>query len=108
MSTELDEAKSSGNVFADLGLSDSDELLAKAKLASQISNILQHRHLTQARTAELLGVSQPRVSDLLRGRLDRFSLVALMQFLVALDRDIEIVIRKKPRSRKAHLRVACS
>lgn len=108
MSKELEEAISSGNVFADLELPDSDELLAKAKLASQIGSIIQHRHLTQAEAAEILEITQPRVSDLLRGRLDKFSLAMLMQFLVALDRDVEIVIRKKPRTRKAHLRVAYS
>jgi predicted XRE-type DNA-binding protein len=106
MSTDPEYSISDGNVFEDLGLPDSDELLAKGKLASQIVSILQHRHITQADAAALLGVSQPRVSDLMRRRLDRFSLVCLMEFLVALDRDVEIVVRRKPRSReRARLRV---
>ena len=107
MSGELEQSTSTGNVFEDLDLPDSGELMTKAKLAAQVSSIIQHRHLTQAAAAEVLGISQPRVSDLLRGRLDRFSLVSLLQFLLALDRDVEIVVRKKPRSRKqAHLSVA--
>ena len=107
MSRELEQSTGTGNVFEDLGLPDSGELMTKAKLAAQISSIIQHRHLTQAAAAEVLGISQPRVSDLIRGRLDRFSLASLLQFLLALDRDVEIVVRKKPRSRRqAHLSVA--
>ena len=87
-------------MFEDLGLPNSDELMAKAKLASQVSSIIQHRHLTQAAAADLLGITQPRVSDLVRGRLDKFSLEKLLDFLLALDRDVEIVVRKKPRSRQ--------
>lgn len=107
MSKELEQSISRGNVFEDLGLPNSDELMAKAELAAQISSIIQHRHLTQAAAAEVLEISQPRVSDLLRGRLDKFSLVMLLQFLVKLDRDVKIVVQKKPRSRKhARLSVA--
>lgn|SRR5688572_13014374 len=100
MSKELEQSIGSGNVFEDLGLPNSDELMAKAKLASQVSSIIQHRHLTQAAAADLLGITQPRVSDLVRGRLDKFSLEKLLDFLLALDRDVEIVVRKKPRSRQ--------
>ncbi len=106
MSTDPEYSVSRGNVFEDLELSDSDELLAKGKLAAQVVSIIQHRHITQADAAALLGVSQPRISDLMRGRLDRFSLVCLLEFLIALDRDVEIVVRRKPRSRdRARLRV---
>jgi predicted XRE-type DNA-binding protein len=59
------------------------------------------RHLTQAAAAELLGISQPKVSALVNYKLDGFSVERLMTFLTALDRDIEIVVRKKPRSRRA-------
>jgi predicted XRE-type DNA-binding protein len=107
MTEELAESMSTGNVFADLGLPNADELLAKAKLASQISSIVAHRHLTQTDAARVLGITQPRVSDLMRGRLEKFSLVTLMHFLTSLGRDVEIVVRKKPRSRKvATLKVA--
>ena len=101
--------ESSGNVFEDLGLPQSDELLAKAELVSKISSIIRGRHLTQAEAAEVLGATQPIVSDLLRGRLDGFSMERLMRFLNALDRDVEIVVKRRPRSREtAQTRVAVS
>jgi predicted XRE-type DNA-binding protein len=92
--------KGSGNVFADLGLPDSEELLAKARLASAISDIVTGRHLTQTEAAVLLGTSQPKVSNLMNGRLDGFSLERLARFLNTLDRDVEIVVKRRPRSRK--------
>lgn len=99
----------SGNVFADLGLEDADDLLVKADLAGRISDVLEERALTQAQAAEILGVTQPRVSDLLRGRLDLFSIEALIRFLNALDRDVELVVRPKPEHEpRARLRVAAS
>jgi len=91
---------SSGNVFADLGLPDSDELLAKAALVHQILSIASHRHLTQSQTAAILGTTQPKVSDLFAGKLAGFSMERLMRFLNALDRDVRIVVSPKPRSRK--------
>jgi predicted XRE-type DNA-binding protein len=96
---ELEYTSSSGNVFADLGLPESDELLAKAALASQIASIVGHRHLTQVETARVLGTGQPRVSELLAGKLDGFSIERLIRYLNALDRDVQIVVTPKPRSR---------
>ncbi|MBF0454192.1 MAG: XRE family transcriptional regulator [Magnetococcales bacterium] len=93
--------QSSGNVFADLNVSDPEEALAKAMLASRISDIITHRHLTQAQAAEILGIKQPHVSDLVRGRLKHFTMDRLFRFLNALDRDVQIVIKKKPRSKPA-------
>jgi predicted XRE-type DNA-binding protein len=86
---------SSGNVFADLGLGESDDRIAKAELARRIKSIVEHRHLTQAEAARVLGTTQPKVSDLLRGRLTGFSVERLIRFLNALDRDVEIVITTK-------------
>lgn len=91
---------SSGNVFADLGLPESDELLAKADLAIRIGGIIDERELTQAEAAELLGVDQPKVSALVRGRLEGFSLERLTRFLNALGQDVEIVVRPMPRSQR--------
>ena len=103
----LDHEVSSGNVFADLGLPDSDELLAKAALASQISSIASQRRLTQSQTAAILGTTQPKVSDLFAGKLAGFSMERLMRFLNALDRDVRIVVTPKPRGRsKATVSVA--
>ncbi len=90
----------SGNVFADLGFSDAEELLAKAGLASAISDIIKGRHLTQKAAAEVLGTSQPKVSNLINGKLEGFSMERLARFLNTLDRDVEIVVRRRPRSRK--------
>ena len=92
--------QSSHNVFADLGLDAPDELLAKAELARQITSIATHRHLTQAQTAQILGTTQPKVSDLFAGKLAGFSMERLMRFLNALDRDVRIIVCPKPRGRE--------
>lgn len=109
MSDDLRVTNSSGNVFADLGLPNPEELLAKAELVRQIRSVANERGLTQDETAELLGTTQPKVSDLFRGKLSGFSMERLIRFLKALDRDVEIVVREKPRSRKkARVRVTVS
>lgn len=90
---------SSGNVFADLGVENPDEALMKAKLAEVISTIITKRSLTQTQVAAILGVDQPKVSALVRGRLSGLSMDRLLRFLIALDRDVEISIKPKPRSR---------
>lgn len=89
---------SSGNVFADLGRENADELLAKAELVRQISAAIEERGITQAQAADLLGTTQPTVSDLVRGRLSKFSIERLIAFLNRLDQDVEIVVRAKRRS----------
>lgn len=83
----------SGNVFADLGRSDSDEALAKVKLAYQISALIESAGLTQVQAAKRLGIDQPKVSALLRGRLAGFSIERLFRFLNELGQDVEINIR---------------
>ena len=90
----------SGNVFADLGFPDAEERLVKASLALEIERIIAQRKLTQRAAAELMGIDQPKVSHLICGRLDGYSTERLMGFLTALGRDIEIVVRKAPRSRR--------
>lgn len=87
--------RGSGNVFADLGLPDSKELQTKLRLAYAINEIVVGRRLTQAGAAELLGVPQPKISSLKNYKLEGFSVERLMTFLTALDRDIEISIRKR-------------
>src|SRR5689334_4945768 len=77
----------SGNVFADLQLPDSGEALAKAELATQIASAIADRNLTQVRAAELLGVNQADVSDLVCGKLKGFSTDRLLRFLNALGQD---------------------
>ena len=90
--------ESSGNVFADLGLADAEELETKAELAHRIGEIIRGRHLTQAEAADVLGATQPIVSKLVNGQLHGFSLERLVRFLNALDRDVEIVVRRRARS----------
>jgi predicted XRE-type DNA-binding protein len=79
--TEIEVYSSSGNVFSDLGLPDADELLIKAQLADQISDLIEERKLTQVEAVKLLGIDQPNVSALLRGRLSGFSTDRLFRFL---------------------------
>jgi predicted XRE-type DNA-binding protein len=89
----------SGNVFADLGLPNPEEALAKAEIARRVNLILSTRKLSQAKAGAILGIPQPRVSDLARGRLGKFSLEKLIDFAKRLGNDVEIRIRpsRKPR-----------
>jgi predicted XRE-type DNA-binding protein len=96
---ERDYVISSGNVFADLGVPNPEEALAKAELASKIAALLLERKLTQAKAAKLLGIDQPKVSNLLRGNLTGFSLERLMRFLLLLGQDIRIAVEAAPRNR---------
>lgn len=96
--------RSSGNVFADLGLPDAAELLVKADLAIEIGRVLGERGLSQAEAARMLHTSQPRISDLRRGKLDGFTIDRLLRFLIALDQDVELSIQPK-RSSEARLAV---
>ena len=99
--------RGSGNVFEDLGLEDATALQAKAELVARIRSIIEARGLTQTQAADLLGVSQPKVSALMRGQLDGFSSDRLFRFLNALGRDVEIVVREHRRIGKpAVVRVA--
>lgn len=94
-----DYIESSGNVFADLGIQDAEEMLAKAELAQKIGAILQKRRLTQVQAGAILGVDQPKVSALLCGRLSRFSIEKLLQFLLLLGKDVAITIKPRQRVR---------
>ncbi len=91
--------ESSGNVYTDLGYRDSQSMLIKAQLAAKIAEILQRRALTQAHAAETLGLTQPRVSDLLKGRFRGISEHRLLECLTRLGRDVHIVIKPTPKSR---------
>ena len=89
------------NVFADLGFPDAAERQAKLRLAYALNQVLEARKLSQADAAKALSVTQPKVSALRNYKLAGFSVERLMNLLTALDQDVEIVIRRKPRSRKA-------
>lgn len=97
---------SSGNVFADLGLPDAEEALAKADLARQIARLIARQEWTQIRAAQALGIDQPKISALLRGRLDGFSIERLIRFLNTLGQEVEISVRPKAAAmQQARLRV---
>ena len=91
--------KSSGNVFADLGLPHPEQELLKARLTLQIYRNIKARHLTQVQAGEILGIKQPHVSLLMRNRSGTFSVERLMDFLTALGHDVEIRVKRtrKPR-----------
>jgi predicted XRE-type DNA-binding protein len=93
--------RGSGNVFADLGFPDAVERQAKLRLAYTLNQVLDQRKLTQAEAARVLGIGQPRVSALRRYKLAGFSVERLMTLLTAVDQDVEIVIRRKPKTRRA-------
>ena len=91
--------ESSGNVFADLSLPNADELQARAALTREVYLLVKKRGLTQKQAAARLGLKQPDVSLLMRGRYTRFSTERLMRMLKALGRDVEIAVKEAPRSR---------
>lgn len=92
--------KGSGNVYADLGLADADEMLVKAQLAAKISEIIKVRKLTQTRASALLGMSQPKLSNMLRGHFRGISETKMLECLTLLGRDVQIVVTPVSRSRK--------
>ncbi len=97
---------SSGNVFKDLGLPNAEEHLVKEQLVFKINSIMKKRRLKQADAARLFGVSQPDISKMLRGGFRQFSVERLLRFLVALDQDVEIVVkphRKRNNSPALHV-----
>ena len=102
MAKRIQSEKGSGNVFVDIGIPSPEEALAKAEIARQVNRILVARKLSQAEAGVILGIAQPRVSDLIRGRLGRFSLDKLLDFAKRSGNDVEI--RIKP-SRRPHLKV---
>ncbi len=89
----------SGNVYADLGYPDAEEMLVKARLVMEISGIIRRRGLTQVETAKLLGLTQPKVSAMLRGQFRGFSERKLIDCLTSLGRDVQIVIKEPSRHR---------
>jgi predicted XRE-type DNA-binding protein len=97
--TKVRITKSSGNIFADLGLPNPEQELLKARLTLQIYKIVKERGLTQIQAGELLGIKQPHVSALMRNRAGNFSVGRLMEFLTALGQDVQITV--KP-TRKTH------
>ena len=99
MASKKDYVVGSGNVFLDLKVPRPEEALVKAELAHKITTLIERRGMTQAEAATLLDVDQPKISALRRGRLSGFSLDRLVRFVVLLGHDVEIVVKKRSRSR---------
>lgn len=94
---------STGNVFADLELGHSEELLARAKLLDNVSTLIKDSGLSQQEVADKLGITQPKVSMLVGGRLSAFSADTLIHYLSILGCEVEIKV-KRPRSRRGIFR----
>src|SRR5690349_19203097 len=98
----------SGNVFADLGFDNPEEMLAKARLVSKMQKEIQKKNLTQIEAAKILGLTQPKLSLLLKGQFKGYSTDRLIRFLRILGQDVDIFVTPKPRNRPAHLHVYSS
>src|SRR5712671_4513797 len=103
-----DIVRGSGNIFADLGYPDAEERQTKLRLALALNAIIEERQFTQAKAALRLGLNQPKAYALRNYKLEGFSVERLMVLLTALDRDVEIVVRKKPRSRGGRISVVAA
>ena len=100
MNTKEKIHRGSGNIFADIGVSHPERVLARAEIMSCITEIIKARGLTQKQSAELLGIPQSKVSCLMNGKLSMFSVDHLFELLNALDRDVEIIIKPKTKYEK--------
>ncbi len=100
---KLKVTRSSGNVFRDLGVSphEAEHLLVRSDLMIKVQELIASRHLRQAEVAKILRVTQPRVSDLLRGRIDLFSTDALIDMLARLGVRVQFVLKSSRRGLKA-------
>lgn len=106
VSKTIQYEESSGNVFADLGLLNPEERMAKAELAIQIRRLIKEKKLTQAAAAELLEIDQPKISLLMQGKLSGFSLERLFKFLYKLGQNITINVESAiPSKQRVYLKV---
>ena len=99
--------RGSGNVFADLGLPDADKLKIKTGLVIQIRKAMRRLDLTQQEAAKRMGITQPKVSDMMRGDFSNLSERKLMDCLVRMGYDIEIKVRPA-KSETGHLMLAAA
>ena len=104
-SKDNDITRGTGNVFEDLGFPDAAERQIKTRLALAVNELLKARKLKQREIAQVLGIPQPKVSALTNFRLDQFSVERLMEFLTALDHDVEIMIRRSSVAGTGHIAV---
>ena len=95
----------STNVYADLGMPNAEEMLVKAQLATKIGEIIQRRKLTQVEAAQLLGIPQPKLSNMLRGQFRGISETKMLECLTRLGRNVRIVIRPARSRAEGHVSV---
>lgn len=93
--------KGSGNVYTDLETPDAGGMLVKARLATKIGEIIKHRHLNQQQAAAIIGMPQPKLSNMLRGEFRGISEAKMLECLNRLGRDVQIVIRKASRTQSS-------
>ncbi len=106
MSDKTNIERSSGNVFADIGLPNADEHLAKANIALTIAETIRVRGLTQKEAGKILQLPQPKVSDLVRGKLDKFTTDRLLRYATKLNYNVIITLQpKRKRQQEATIRV---
>ena len=100
MTRQMKVEAGSSNIFADLGLPDAGSHLLKAQIVSELYRLTMTKKMTQAQTGKRLGISQPEVSRLFKGHFREYSIERLMEFLISLDRDVEIIVRPRKRPGK--------
>jgi predicted XRE-type DNA-binding protein len=105
MSKKLKSEISTRSVYADLGFENHKEMATKADLVMEISSAIKKKRITQTAAAKMLGISQPKLSELLRGHFRGYSVERLIHFLNELGKDVDIVVKSKPGSRKARVNV---
>ncbi len=92
--------KGSGNVYADLGIANAEEMFVKAQLATKIGEIIKHKKMTQMQAAEVLGMPQPKLSNMLRGQFRGISESKMLECLTRLGQDVQIVVKTPSKTRK--------
>lgn len=109
MKKPVEVHESSGNVFADLDLPDAEERYAKAMISRRIAGEIAARGLTQVQAAELLGTTQPKVSEVVRGQLAGFSMERLFRFLTSLGMNVRVEVEPgASEAERGHLLVSMS
>ena len=98
MSTDIKVTPSSGNVFTDLNLPNPEERLVKATIALSIGELIEKRGLTQEGAGAILGLPQSSVSNLVRDKLEKFTIDRLLRYMRKLDCDVTISFKLKPKS----------
>jgi len=99
---------SCGNVYEDLGLPDAGEMLVKAQLALSIDRIIKNRGLSQTKAAQIIGLSQPKLSEMLKGKFRGISEAKMLECITRLGRDVQIIINRnaRPENTPGHIEVS--